>query len=269
MKRIWLPFWLLALLTSSGQSETIRTTLPLEIGNAHLLYLRSEPHRSLYVEVDAVKGTEPSEAELTKLTAFLREWCQKPDGITVVRSSVIARSAARGNSALSLARQHMEGPAGTSDAASPAYLYILFYDNRVNRNSLQSPRGAAQWPARDTVPPQLARPENPHIVSFPYPAMIHVDRSWMGGLLPDKYERSCSLHEAGHVLGLVSRESETECETDWCCMASTSENITSDIVSWVKCEKPKPDFCGVCTAELRQSKHPPTRHPCALSGQSW
>ena len=37
-------------------------------------------------------------------------------------------------------------------------------------------------------------------------------------------------------------------------MASTSENVTSDIVSWLKRQKPKPDFCGGCTNELRQSQ---------------
>jgi hypothetical protein len=95
----------------------------------------------------------------------------------------------------------------TTNEFPSAYLYILVYDNRINRNPVQSPRAASLWSVRDAVPAKLAAPENPHVVFFPYPAMIYVDRSWLGGLLPRKYWQRTLLHEAGHALGLVGRES--------------------------------------------------------------
>jgi hypothetical protein len=244
------------LLTGCRHSTSTLATLPPEIRNANLLYLQPEPHRSLYVEVDAVKGAEPSESELGKLRAFLNQWCEKPDGITIMRSSGIPRSEARGNSALSLARRYLDGPVWESNS-EPAYLYVLYYDNRVNRNPAGSPRAAAHRPPKDMVPINLAKAENPYVLMFPYPAMIFLDRSWLGGLLPNKYQDDCSIHEAGHVLGLVSRVSQIKdghCPTTWCCMASVSENIRSDVLSWLKREKAKPGFCEGCAAELRQAR---------------
>ena len=257
MKRTGLLSLLLTLLVGCVHPPSIRTALPPEVGDPQLLYLQSFPHRSLYVEVDAVEGAEPSETELGKVRTFLHQWCEKPDGITIARSSVIARSAARGKIALSLARQYMDGPQAATNAAQPAYLYVLFYDNRVNRNPLQSPRAASERPARAAVPLALAKPENPHVVLFPYLAMIYVDRSWLAGLLPGKYRRESLTHEAGHVLGLVRRESRVKglhCPAKRCVMSSVSENVKGDIMSWLKGEKPKPDFCEGCSAELRHSQ---------------
>jgi hypothetical protein len=111
---------------------------------------------------------------------------------------------------------------------------------------------------RDGVPANLAAPENPRVVFFPYPAMIYVDRSWLGGMLPQKYWERTLLHEAGHVLGLVGRESRVRmrhCPTNWCLMqARVSESIKSDIVNWLKREKPKPYLCEACATELRQNQ---------------
>ncbi|MBE0542813.1 MAG: hypothetical protein IH623_15785 [Verrucomicrobia bacterium] len=220
------------------------------------MYFQPEPHRRLYVEVDAVEGTEFSATELAELEAVLREWTQKPDGVAVVQSSLIPRHAARGHSADSLARRYLDGPPATTNEFPSAYLYILVYDNRVNRNPMQSPRAASLWPARDSVPARLAAPEDPRVVAFPYPAMIYVDRSWLGGLLPKKYWQRTLLHEAGHILGLVGRESQVErrhCATKWCLMnAHTSENIKSDILNWLTRRKQKPDLCEACATELRQ-----------------
>src|ERR1043165_2431481 len=210
---------LVAVLTGCAHSTGKPTSFPADITDSQLLFLHSAPHRSLYVEVDAVKGATPSKTELRKLDAALRQWCDKPDGIKIVRSTTIARSAARGRSADSLARQFMDGPGTTTNAAQPAYLYVLFYDNRVNRNPLQSPRAASQGPARDVVDPELAEPENPHVMLSRYPAMIYVDQSWLNGLVPYKY-RAGLIHEAGHILGLVRREARIKglhCPTKACC----------------------------------------------------
>src|ERR1051326_7904318 len=49
----------------------------------HLLYLLPSPHSRLYVEVDAVEGCVPNEAELRKLQNFLSVYCNKPGGIEI------------------------------------------------------------------------------------------------------------------------------------------------------------------------------------------
>ncbi len=247
-----LPGFLLLLLTGCVHSRKLGIAQPPEVGNPQLLFLHSEPHRSLYVEVDAVEGASPSETELRKIEAFLQQWCDKPDGIIIARSSLISRAAARGKSALSLARQYMDGRPISNDAGQPAFLYILFYDNRLNRQPLRSPKAASPRSTREMGPQEFGNPENPHVVLFPYPAMIYMDRSWLGGLVPEKYDGT--VHEAAHVLGLVRRASGVKgrhCPTPWCCMASLSENISSDIGAWLTRQKPKPDFCDACTDELR------------------
>jgi len=212
----------------------------------------------LFVEVDAVEGAEFSETELRSFEAFLGEWCDKPDGITVTKSSVIARAAARGHSAHSLARRYLDGPPLATNGAQPAYLYVLVYDNRVNRNPAQSPRGASQWPITNTISSELAGSEDPHVEPHPYPAMIYIDRSWVGGLLPKRYWYDSLIHEAGHVMGLVSRQAgarEPHCTTRWCVMeAGTSDDIRRDIMGWLKRKKPRPPFCDACAAELRGSR---------------
>ena len=196
-----------------------------EIGNSHLLYLRREPYRSLYVEVDAVKGSEPSAAELAQLRDFLLQWCDKPDGIIIINGNRIPRTSARGYSANSLARRFLDGPPSTS-GANPAFLYVLFYDNRLNRNPAQSPRDAS--PLKTTIPRALAQSENPHVYLSPYPPMIYIDRSWFGGRAPRKYTDEFPVHEAAHVLGLVRRDSHSpglHCPTQWCFMSYLSDNV--------------------------------------------
>jgi len=41
------------------------------------------------VEVDAVEGCVPKQAALEKLRDFLSKYCNKPDGIEILRSDVI------------------------------------------------------------------------------------------------------------------------------------------------------------------------------------
>jgi hypothetical protein len=270
LKQVGFVFLLVMLATGCTALRGKPNAAAFEVGNAHLAYLQSEPHRRLYVEVDAVEGTEFSPAELAELESMLRKWTQKPDGIAVMPSSSIPRSAARGHSAESLTRQYLDGPPAGADDSSCAYLYLLVYDSRINRNPLQSPRAASSVSVRDKVPTKLATPENPHVVFFPYPAMIYVDRSWLGGLLPRKYWERTLLHEAGHILGLVGRESRDRtrhCPTNWCLMqARVSENIKSDIVNWLRQEEPKPYLCEACAAELRQYQTSTETDPARFVG---
>ncbi len=76
----------------------------------HLLYLLPSPHSRLCVELDAVEGCVPKQAALQKLRDFLSAYCNKPDGIEIVRSDVIPIKAARGISPRALARKYINGP---------------------------------------------------------------------------------------------------------------------------------------------------------------
>src|SRR5258705_3122562 len=95
----------------------------------HRLFLNRAPHDSLYVEVDAVEGAEPSDAVLKALEEFLRQHCDKPGGITVVRDDVIPRIAVVGYHHDALALQYLDGPPGTN--STPAFIYVLYFDSNV------------------------------------------------------------------------------------------------------------------------------------------
>lgn len=63
----------------------------------------------------------------------------------------------------------------------------------------------------------------------------------MGGLLSYKYRSESLTHEAGHVLGLVRRESRINghhCPAQRCVMASVSQNVKGDILTWLESLRP-------------------------------
>src|SRR5688572_19947711 len=130
LKRVGLALMLLTLVP--GCMHSTGKQVALKFGDSHLVYFRPEPYRGLHVEVDAVEGTEFTETELRELEMVLRQWTQKPDGVAVVKSSLIPRPAARGHSADSLASRYLDGPPTTTNEPQSAYLYILVYDSRVN-----------------------------------------------------------------------------------------------------------------------------------------
>ncbi|HEX5219511.1 MAG TPA: hypothetical protein VFZ59_08075 [Verrucomicrobiae bacterium] len=253
---------LLALLsvatTVPAKSQSEEFAWPNEAFNWHLSYLQSNRHPSLYVEVDAVEGAEPTENMLKMLDAFLRKHCDKPGGITIERSSVIPRKAARGYSADSLAAGYLEGPPVQTNRTPPAFLYILFYDSRVNANALQSPRDASQRPLRDPLPVEMSRRQDPHVNFIPeYPAMIYFDAVFVSDLLsPQELPEMTLLHEAGHTLGLVSREGRIKtahCTNSLCLMQPTFR-LRYFFIPWLKDKRPKAELCDKCDEELGQRR---------------
>jgi hypothetical protein len=86
-----------------SQADTATAGIP-ELGNPDLLYLRPSPYSRLLVEVDAVEGCVPKESELQNLRDFLSKYCDKPDGIEIVRSDVIPAKAAKGLSSRACAQ---------------------------------------------------------------------------------------------------------------------------------------------------------------------
>jgi tetratricopeptide (TPR) repeat protein/predicted small secreted protein len=167
---------------------------------ADRLYLLPAPHARLYVEVDAVEGCVPSGAALDKLRSFLGAYCNKPGGIEIARSDVIPLKDARGISPSALARRYLDGPPENPAASSPAFIYVLFYNDALCD---QVPATASGPQAKGARPRPRARNRNPHVEIGPYPAMIYLNtRSPIGFKWEQKWNL---LHEAGHVLGLAFR----------------------------------------------------------------
>jgi hypothetical protein len=243
---------------------------PNEALNWHWSYLQSNRYPALYVEVDAVEGAESTEIMLNRLGAFLRKHCDKPGGVTIQRSSVIPRKAARGYSADSLAAGYLDGPPVRTNDAPPAFLYILFYDSRVNANALQSPRDASQRPLRNPLPAGMSRRQNPHVKLFQYPAMIYFDVSFFGAdvLSPQELPEMALLHEAGHALGLVSREGRIKtahCTNSLCLMQPTFK-MRYFFIPWLKDKQPKAEMCDACEQELNQRRDVTTTNQMRFIG---
>lgn len=216
-----------------------------------LLYLLPTPHPRLYVEVVAVAGCAPSAETLGKLREFLTTYCEKPDGIEIVRSPLIPRSAARGMSPHALARQYLQGPPSATGPA-PAYMLVLYYDSSLSEQPLPAAAG------QPVAPPKISTlDQHPHSDLLPYPAIYMNVHYRFEKIVPDEM----LLHEAGHMLGLVSR---TEMAADHHCLDRNCLMNRALRVSWhtaftgARSRTTQVQICGRCMQELVGSlKLPP------------
>lgn len=207
------------------------------------LYLQAAPHTRLYVEIDAVQGTEPDEATLQALRDFLGTYCQKPEGIQLVRDDVISKEEARSLSPAALTRRHLDGP--PQNDGQTAYLYLLYYDGALCDRDPLGPDGKPI--KRDKT--KGHRGDNPHVDLLPYPAAIFVNSRY--GL--HRSRREILVHEAGHVLGLARRAEGTQmlhCLTETCLMQAS---ISFHISRWLTLRDPitQHEFCADCRADLQ------------------
>ena len=215
----------------------------------HLLFLNRAPHDSLYVEVDAVAGTEPSDEILEALERFLRQYCDKPRGITVVRDDTIPRSAAVGYDNQALALQFVDGPAPTTNG-SPAFLYVLYYDSALQVDP-STPLLAVHQHVRLRTESRYLDPENPHINPEPYPAAIYVDRRYLR-LMPRSFETLTIRHEAAHVLGLTRNTehgAQYHCTRKSCLMAPS---LDIGFFKFIRGQNPfsQTNLCDACESDL-------------------
>src|SRR5215475_13106714 len=109
---VLLPFLFLSLASCSAPKAPRSHSGPdavklTSFWQPQLLYILPSPHSRLYVEVDAVEGCQPSDATLNKLRDFLTTYCNKPDGIEIVRGDLIPAETARGVPLRALARKFM------------------------------------------------------------------------------------------------------------------------------------------------------------------
>ena len=189
--------------------------------NPHLLFLNQVPHDSLYVEVDAVAGTEPGAEVLAELERFLRRYCDKPGGITVARDDVIARTAAAGYHHEALALQYLDGPQSVSNS-NPAFIYVLYFDSSLRPDTGKPERSAVHKHTRLRVDSRYVDPVSPHVNPEPYPAAIYIDERFLR-TMPRQSETLIIRHEAAHVLGLTrnpNHGAEYHCTRRQCLMAS-------------------------------------------------
>jgi len=142
-----------------------------------LLYLNDQPHSRLYVEVDTVEGVEVPEKWLDELKVFLSKYCNKPDGIEIVRDEPFPLLWVYGMP-IGLANiLCLDGPPKTGP--QPAYLHIFFYDNHVGLK------------IEKTIP--HIRGYCPSVIFFNVSSFKNSD---------GKEEEYVLMHNVGHILGL-------------------------------------------------------------------
>ena len=173
-----------------------------------LLYLKDQPYPKLYVEVDMVEGAEVPQQWLDKLQVFLAQYCDKPDGITVVKDEPIPLAEVKDLSIYEAALLYTDGP-HVDDGEQPAYLHVFFYNRYFSFSRHQGLSG----PVR-----------NPHVSPVcPTTVFINVDYAHVA---PQYMRIELVLHEAGHVLGLSENGNHgdgTHCRNRGCLMRPFEE----------------------------------------------
>src|ERR1043166_1592843 len=135
-----------------------------------LLYILPSPCSRLYVEVNAVEGCQPTDANLNKLREFLTTYCNKPDGIEIVRRDAIPEITARGVPLRALARKFMNGPPHNA-ASNTAYLEVLYCDPAL------CDKAALPETRKPTVSTRHWRKaeRKPHVDFLPYPPVMYIN----------------------------------------------------------------------------------------------
>src|SRR5438034_9875465 len=228
---------------SEADSDVVR--IP-ESWKPHLLYLLPSPHSRLYVEVDAVEGSVPKQAALQKLRSFLSKYCNKPDGIEIVRGDVIPIETARGFSEKALARKYVNGPAKTT-GSPPAFMYVLFYNDALCKESVEAEHSRASAAQRSR------RAAKPYAEALPYPAIYFNTRyvPWFPWRFSGMDKKGL-LHEAGHLLGLVRRPTGVSFHcTNRTCLLNSDVYLHRSLLGQQKM------LCPQCAAELAESSTDP------------
>ncbi|MGD0258348.1 MAG: hypothetical protein ABSD29_00820 [Verrucomicrobiota bacterium] len=221
-----------------------------------LLYLNRSPCPSLYVEVAAVAGTEPSEAVLEQLRQFLAKYCDKPGGIRIVRDNLIPRTEARGFSHDALACRYLQGPPANGTNSSPAFIYILYYDSAL----CQRPEAGQRGPIHKHLSLQYdfgwVNTIQPHAHLLPFPGAIFIDRRFLIKYCPRSLEGLLLMHEAGHVLGLVQNETHgfnNHC-TNRLCLMRPKLMIDLPRALFSRQKTLQTNLCEMCQADLRKGR---------------
>ncbi len=208
----------------------------LSFWKPHMLYLQKAPCDSLYVEIDAVQGSEPKEETIETLRQCLLQYCDKPGGIQIVCNAPIPLQDAQATRPELLALRYMDGPASSKHDGRTTYLYLLFYDSS------------------ELLGERYRRAVNPHAKLLPYPAAIYMDSRYIKKHHLSKYEAQLLLHEVGHILGLTWSRKRGD---DWHCHCRNKsclmyESYRVSILPFQKHQEK--DFCELCKADLEAAR---------------
>lgn len=201
------------------------------------LYNSRAAYPKLFVEIDVVAGQGPTRSELRDLEAFLRQYCDKPGGITIKVDNVIPRRAVVGRPAELLALEYLNGPPDDQSA----FLYILFYNTRLRGKDVLT--------------------DAPSFSPLPHP-IVWIDRSYrfLGNPWPSTFRRTVLLHEIGHALGLCATSNHHatggHCTNDDCRM---NPALNFDLRRFVLLRNPwsNRSLCAECAGDLARNKESP------------
>ena len=197
---IFLIAFVFVIISGCGTKAILPTYMQPE-----LLYLKEEPYKKLYVEVDIVEGTEVPDAWLDTLKEFLEQNCDKPDGIKIVRDKPVPLDEIKDMPIGPASVFCINGPDPDFDPQC-AYLHVFFYNYQgtlkkagINAHVISS---------------------CPNTIFFPTYKFFR------------KNIASCALqHEAGHVLGLskeLSHSDGAHCKNNNCLM-NPSPGLLSEL----------------------------------------
>ena len=172
----------------------------------------------------------------------LSKYCNKPDGIEIVRGDVIPIETARGFSEKALARKYVNGPAKTT-GSPPAFMYVLFYNDALCKVSVKADH------SRASAAQSSRRAAKPYSEVLPYPAIYFNTRyfPWFPWRFSGMDKKGL-LHEAGHLLGLVRRPTGVSFHcTNRTCLMNSYVSLRRVLLGQQK------KLCPECSAELAQS----------------
>lgn len=258
VKVLNLVFYLLLLYSltgcHSGPPNSASDLAAIRSFSPHLLYLNRSPNSSFYVQVDAVQGTEPNDAVLAQLKEFLVTYCDKPEGITVVRGSVIPRQDALGLAPSVLVHRYCQPTNMTGTNEFKAFLEILYYDGRLCVNPEEVNKVPVSFDRTRTAT-GYTEPHNPVTFLRPFPGYVTVDRRYLSSW-PAACEGLILIHETGHALGLTQNDAHgtnNHCRASECLMRST---IQVDLWSYLlgRGTVRQTNICEDCRADLLRGR---------------
>ena len=194
---------------------------------------------SLRIEVDYIAGGEPRPRALRIFERRLAFYCDKPGGIEVEVDDEIGAEEWEENaeSVGELARKYADGP------GEEAYLYVLYAPcwKKYRGYSFRKGKGGADYPMMVAFTDQL----NPIL--------------WITGV---RQEASVLIHEAGHLLGLVTNDVHRDgghCTNGWCLMYDgvDARSLAVHLLPTLFGGYLPTHFCRDCRADLWEDERAP------------
>lgn len=206
-------------------------------------FLAASKYEKLKIEIQSVSGMEPDAATISAIKSFLEARLNKPGGISITSTSIASPN--KDKFTIDDIKKIEKNHRNANTSGSELTAYILFIDGQYNESSgSASILGVAY--------------EGSSMVIFE-----NTIRNFSGGLgQPSRatLETTVSLHEIGHILGLVNNGSKmaadhqdighgSHCNNNKCLMYYSAE--TSDIIANIMGGVPTLD--AACLADLKQN----------------